>query len=39
MGTCYLLPKIVGFGRATEILMFGDPVTGEQAVAIGLANK
>ena len=39
MGTCYLLPKLVGLGRATEILMFGDPVAGEQAVAIGLANK
>lgn len=39
MGTCYLLPRLVGFGRATEILMFGEPVTGDQAVAIGLANK
>ena len=39
MGTCYLLPKLVGLGRATEILMFGDPVAGEHAVAIGLANK
>ncbi len=39
MGTCYLLPRLVGLGRATEILMFGDPVAGEQAVAIGLANR
>lgn len=39
MGTCHLLPKLVGMGRATEILMFGDPVTGEQAMAIGLANR
>ena len=39
MGTCYLLPRLVGLGRATEILMFGDAVSGEQAVAIGLANR
>ena len=39
MGTCYLLPRLVGLGRAAEILMFGDPVTGEEAVAIGLANQ
>ena len=39
MGTCYLLPRLVGLGRATEILMFGDPVAGEQAVSIGLANR
>lgn len=39
MGTCYLLPRLVGLGRATEILMFGDAVTGPQALAIGLANR
>jgi enoyl-CoA hydratase/carnithine racemase len=39
MGTAYLLPRLVGLGRATEILMFGDPVTGEQAALIGLANR
>lgn len=39
MGTCYLLPRLVGIGRATEILMFGDAVSGEQAVTIGLANR
>lgn len=39
MGTCYLLPRLVGLGRATEILMFGDAVSGEQAVAIGLASR
>jgi enoyl-CoA hydratase/carnithine racemase len=39
MGTCHLLPKLIGLGRATEILMFGDPVGGEQAVTIGLANR
>lgn len=39
MGSAYLLPKLVGFGRATEILMFGDPVTAEDAVGMGLANR
>lgn len=39
MGSAYLLPRLVGLGRATEILMFGDPVDAEQAVAIGLANR
>lgn len=39
MGSAYLLPKLVGLGRATEILMFGDPVEAARAVEIGLANR
>lgn len=39
MGSAWLLPRVVGLGRATELLMFGDPVPAEQAVAIGLANR
>ncbi len=39
MGTCYLLPRLIGLGRATEVLMFGDAVTGEDALSIGLANR
>lgn len=39
MGSAYLLPKLVGLGRATEILMFGDPVSAAAAVEIGLANR
>ncbi len=39
MGVAYLLPRLVGLGRATEILMFGDPVDAEQAERIGLANR
>ena len=39
MGSAYLLPRLVGQGRATEILMFGEPVTADDAVTIGLANK
>jgi enoyl-CoA hydratase/carnithine racemase len=39
MGCAWLLPRIVGAGRATEILMLGDKVTAEQALAYGLANR
>jgi enoyl-CoA hydratase/carnithine racemase len=39
MGAAYLLPRIVGLGRATELLMLGDKVSAEQALAIGLANE
>lgn len=39
MGACYLLPRVVGLGRATEILMLGDTVDAQTAERIGLANK
>jgi enoyl-CoA hydratase/carnithine racemase len=39
MGAAYLLPRIVGLGRATEILMFGDPIDADGALAMGLANR
>jgi enoyl-CoA hydratase/carnithine racemase len=39
MGAAYLLPRIVGLGRATELLMLGDRVDAERAVAIGLAGE
>jgi enoyl-CoA hydratase/carnithine racemase len=39
MGAAYLLPRIVGLGRATELLMLGDKITATQAVEIGLANS
>ncbi len=39
MGSAYLLPRVVGFGRATELLLLGDEVGAEEAVAIGLASK
>jgi enoyl-CoA hydratase/carnithine racemase len=38
MGSAYLLPRIVGAGRATEWLMLGDKVPAETALAAGLAN-
>jgi len=39
MGAAYLLPKVVGLGRASEILLFGDKVPAEHAEAWGLANR
>src|SRR3954469_22075280 len=39
MGSPYLLPRLVGLGRATELLMLGDKVDAERAVAIGLATE
>jgi enoyl-CoA hydratase/carnithine racemase len=38
MGAAYLLPRIVGAGRATELLMLGDKVPAERALAMGLAT-
>jgi len=37
MGSAYLLPRLVGFGRATELLMLGEKVDSARAVEIGLA--
>jgi enoyl-CoA hydratase/carnithine racemase len=39
MGSAYLLPRIVGLGRATELLVLGDEVSAEQAERIGLATQ
>lgn len=39
MGSAYLLPRVVGLGRATEILLFGDPIDAAEAERIGLANR
>jgi enoyl-CoA hydratase/carnithine racemase len=38
MGSAYLLPRLVGLGRATELLFLGEQVTADRALAIGLAN-
>jgi len=39
MGAAYLLPRLVGLGRATELLMLGDAVTAERADRIGLVTN
>jgi len=39
MGSAYLLPRIVGLGRATELLMLGDRIDAPRAYEIGLATE
>ncbi len=39
MGSAYLLPRVVGQGRATELLMLGDTIDAETASAYGLVNR
>ena len=39
MGSCHLLPRLVGLGRATEMLMLGDFVTADEALRYGLYNR
>ena len=39
MGALYLLPSIVGLGKATELVYFGDTIDAQEAYRIGLANR
>jgi enoyl-CoA hydratase/carnithine racemase len=39
MGACYLLPRIVGQGRAAELLFIGDTIDAQECFRIGLANR
>jgi enoyl-CoA hydratase/carnithine racemase len=38
MGAAYLLPRLVGLGRATELLVLGEEVRADRALEIGLAT-
>jgi enoyl-CoA hydratase/carnithine racemase len=38
MGAAYLLPRIVGLGRATELLVLGDDLGADRALELGLAT-
>ena len=39
MGAAWLLPRIVGYGRASELLLTGDFIDAETALRIGLFNR
>jgi enoyl-CoA hydratase/carnithine racemase len=39
MGAAFLLPRIVGLSKATELLYTGDFVSAEEAKDIGLYNQ
>ena len=39
MGSAYLLPRLIGLGRATELLLLGDEIDAERAVEYGLASR
>jgi enoyl-CoA hydratase/carnithine racemase len=38
MGAAWLLPRVVGLGRATELLMLGDVIDADAADGFGLIN-
>jgi 2-(1,2-epoxy-1,2-dihydrophenyl)acetyl-CoA isomerase len=38
-GGTFWLPRLVGLARAMEIMLSGEPVNAERAVALGIANR
>lgn len=39
MGAAWLLPRVIGTGRAMELLLLGDKVEAHDALRIGLCNR
>jgi enoyl-CoA hydratase/carnithine racemase len=39
MGSAYLLPRLVGLGRATEALLLGEEIDAARAMSIGLVTR
>lgn len=38
-GTGHVLPRLIGLGRALELVLTGDTIDGARAEALGLANR
>jgi 2-(1,2-epoxy-1,2-dihydrophenyl)acetyl-CoA isomerase len=38
-GSAYFLPRLVGWGRAMDMILSGDPVTASDALGIGLVTR
>jgi 2-(1,2-epoxy-1,2-dihydrophenyl)acetyl-CoA isomerase len=38
-GSAYFLPRLVGWGRATDMILTGEPVSADEALRIGLATR
>jgi 2-(1,2-epoxy-1,2-dihydrophenyl)acetyl-CoA isomerase len=38
-GSAYFLPRIVGWGRAMDMILTGDPVSADEALRIGLVTR
>ena len=38
-GGTYRLPRLIGRGRALEMLLTGDPISAEEAWRVGLVNR
>ncbi|MFD7106383.1 enoyl-CoA hydratase family protein [Streptomyces celluloflavus] len=39
MGAAYLLPRVIGLGHATRLLMLGEPVRAPEAERLGLISE
>jgi enoyl-CoA hydratase/carnithine racemase len=39
MGTTYFLPRAVGSAKAFELLLTGDPISAQEALALGMVNR
>lgn len=38
-GSAYLLPRIIGWGRAMDMILTGDPVSADDALRMGLVTR